>query len=69
VLAPALGHLQRRMRTQDVVVIISDGHIGDLKNAETQKLYQTVSRKAAGLIFLTSDRRPHLPHTRIIHFH
>lgn len=69
VLAPALGHLQRRMRTQDVVVIISDGQIGDLKNAETQRLYQTVSRKAAGLIFLTSDRRPDLPHTRIIHFH
>jgi len=67
-LAPALRRLQRRMRAQDVVVIISDGHIGDLENAETLRLYRMVSRKAAGLIFLTSDRYPDLPHTRVIDF-
>ncbi|MDI6709748.1 MAG: VWA-like domain-containing protein [Thermoanaerobacterales bacterium] len=66
VLAPALAQLARHMAPQDMVVILSDGHIADLGDAATLRLYRRLAARAARMVFVTTDRDPALPRTRLI---
>lgn len=66
VLAPALSQLSHKMTEQDMVVILSDGHIADLGEAATLRLYRRLAARAARMLFITTDRDPGLPRTRLI---
>lgn len=66
VLAPALVQLARHMAPQDMVVILSDGHVADLGDAATLRLYRRLAARAARMVFVTTDRDPTLPRTRLI---
>lgn len=65
---PAIAHLlrERKFKTKDAVVIMSDGHIRDLNNVEVKDMMNRLANNASVFIFLTSDRpgselRPLLP--------
>lgn len=66
VLGPALIELSRRLRTQDMVVILSDGYIADIEAKDTLALYRRITRRAARVVFVTAGRAPSLPNTRTI---
>lgn len=67
-LGPVLLELHQMMRSEDVVVILSDGCIGDLKDIQTMHLYRRMAAKAGGVVFVTTGRRLELPRTRLITF-
>ncbi|KUK41513.1 MAG: Uncharacterized protein XD69_0442 [Clostridia bacterium 62_21] len=66
VLRPALEALLQKMRSQDTVVILSDGYITDLEQPATLNLYRRVTGRAAQVVFVTAGKTCRLPKTKII---
>ncbi|MEW6726346.1 DUF2201 family putative metallopeptidase [Desulforudis sp. 1088] len=69
VLKPALLEASRMVRLQDIVVVFSDGHIWDDRDAATLDIYRRLARRAARMVFVTTDKLPDLPRTRVIEMH
>ena len=58
---PALKLLLSRMRRNDIVVILSDGLISDIKDNEVQRMLAEVAAKAASAVFASTVVIPPLP--------
>lgn len=66
VLKPALETLKHEMSTGDIVVILSDGYIDDIRESSVLKLYRRLAARAGRMIFVTTGNKPLLPDTKII---
>ena len=60
-IGPALDLLLEKMKSNDIVVILTDGLISDDESPETQRKLATVASKAASAVFATTVRIPPLP--------
>ena len=60
-ICPALLFLKEKMRPGDLVVIITDGHIFDLDDEETQSALRAVAKKSGVAIFASNDKLPDIP--------
>jgi hypothetical protein len=49
------------MRRNDIVVILTDGLIGDIDKTETQRMLEEVASKSASAVFASTVELPELP--------
>ena len=61
VIAPALKKTLERMRAGDMVVVLTDGYIYDIKERETKDLMARVAAKASAAIFLWTGAEVRAP--------
>lgn len=61
VIKPALEKTLERMRPRDIVVILTDGEIWDVDEAETRRLFSEVASKASVSIFASTHRTLEIP--------
>ena len=57
----ALKKLLKEMRPKDAVVIMTDGYIGDVEEAEVQRLFAAVASKASTSVLVTTGADVRLP--------
>jgi predicted metal-dependent peptidase len=61
VITPAIRLLLKNMRRNDIVVILTDGLIGDIDKPETQRMLEEVASKSASAVFASTVELPELP--------
>jgi predicted metal-dependent peptidase len=61
VIGPAINLLLKKMKPNDIVVILTDGLIDDGESPEIQRKLAAVASKAASAVFVTTVKIPPLP--------
>jgi len=61
IIGPAINLLLKKMKPNDIVVILTDGLIGDGESPEIQRKLAAVASKAASAVFATTVKIPPLP--------
>ncbi|MEM2365666.1 MAG: VWA-like domain-containing protein [Nitrososphaerota archaeon] len=61
VISPALKVVIEKMKPLDGIVILTDGMIDDIENADAKCLMQRIASRASTCVFVTTCREPSLP--------
>jgi predicted metal-dependent peptidase len=61
VITPALRLLLKNMKRNDIIVILTDGLIGDIDEPETQRMLEEAASKSASAVFASTVELPELP--------